>query len=33
MSTHDFLSIRDFTPQQIRRFLDLARQIKAIPAA
>ena len=33
MSTHDFLSIRDFSPQQIRRFLDLARQIKAIPSA
>src|SRR5437868_2018995 len=33
MSTHDFLSIRDFSPQQIRRFLELARQIKAIPSA
>jgi ornithine carbamoyltransferase len=29
----DFLSIRDFTPQQIRHFIDLARQIKAIPGA
>jgi ornithine carbamoyltransferase len=29
----DFLSIRDFSPQQIRRFLDLGRRIKAIPAA
>ncbi len=33
MNAHDFLSIRDFTPQQIRRFIDLARQIKAIPGA
>jgi ornithine carbamoyltransferase len=29
----DFLSIRDFSPQQIQHFLDLAGQIKAIPAA
>jgi ornithine carbamoyltransferase len=29
----DFLSIRDFSPLQIQRFIDLARQIKAIPAA
>lgn len=29
----DFLSIRDFTPQQIRHFIDLGRQIKAIPGA
>jgi ornithine carbamoyltransferase len=33
MSTTDFLSIRDFLPQQIRHFIDLARQIKAIPGA
>jgi ornithine carbamoyltransferase len=33
MNAHDFLSIRDFTPQQMRRFIDLARQIKAIPGA
>ena len=33
MNASDFLSIRDFTPAQIHRFLDLARQIKAIPAA
>ena len=30
---NDFLSIKDFTPQQIRRFLDLARRIKTIPEA
>jgi ornithine carbamoyltransferase len=29
----DFLSLRDFTPQQIRGLLDLALQIKATPAA
>jgi ornithine carbamoyltransferase len=29
----DFLSIRDFSPQQIRRFLDLARELKARPSA
>jgi ornithine carbamoyltransferase len=33
MSASDFLSIRDFSPQQIQHFLDLARQIKAFPAA
>jgi ornithine carbamoyltransferase len=33
MKITDFLSIRDFTPQQIRHFLDLAVQIKAIPSA
>jgi ornithine carbamoyltransferase len=33
MSANDFLSIRDFSPVEIQRFLDLARQIKAIPAA
>lgn len=31
MTPSDFLSIKDFSPQQIRRFLDLARQIKARP--
>ena len=30
---NDFLSIKDFSPQQIRRFLELARRIKAIPEA
>jgi ornithine carbamoyltransferase len=30
---NDFLSIKDFTPQQIRRFLDLARRVKTIPEA
>ena len=30
---NDFLSIKDFTPQQIRRSLDLARRMKAIPEA
>ena len=30
---NDFLSIKDFTPQEIRRFLDLARRIKTIPEA
>jgi ornithine carbamoyltransferase len=29
----DFLSLRDFTPQQIMRLLDLARRMKAIPEA
>jgi ornithine carbamoyltransferase len=29
----DFLSIRDFSPQEIRRFLDLARDLKAKPSA
>src|SRR5436853_2429656 len=33
MRANDFLSIRDFSPGQIQRFLDLARQIKAIPGA
>jgi ornithine carbamoyltransferase len=33
MSATDFLSIRDFSPQQIRHLIDLARQIKAFPAA
>lgn len=33
MSATDFLSIRDFSPQQLRHLLDLARQIKSIPAA
>src|SRR5262245_6418976 len=31
--SNDFLSIRDFSPQEIRRFLDLARDIKAKPSA
>jgi ornithine carbamoyltransferase len=30
---HDFLSIRDFTPAQIKQLLHLAQQIKADPAA
>jgi ornithine carbamoyltransferase len=30
---NDFLSIKDFTPQEIRRFLDVARRIKTIPEA
>lgn len=30
---NDFLSIKDFTPQEIRRFLDVARRVKAIPEA
>jgi ornithine carbamoyltransferase len=29
--THDFLSIRDFTPQEIQHLLDLAGQIKTHP--
>jgi ornithine carbamoyltransferase len=33
MSSGDFLSIRDFSPQQIRRFLDLGLRVKATPAA
>src|SRR5689334_16837324 len=33
MRANDFLSIRDFSPGQIQRFLDAARQIKAIPGA
>ena len=31
MTPSDFLSIKDFSPQQIRHFLDLARHIKARP--
>ncbi len=31
MTPSDFLTIKDFSPQQIRNFLDLARQIKAKP--
>src|SRR5438309_8624144 len=33
MSSGDFLSIRDFSPQQIQRFLDLGLRVKATPAA
>jgi ornithine carbamoyltransferase len=33
MSAHDFLSIKDFSPEQIRHFLELACQIKAHPGA
>jgi len=33
MSPRDFLSIKDFSPQQIRHFIELGRQIKAIPVA
>ena len=33
MSSRDFLSIRDFSPQQIQRFLDLGLRVKATPAA
>ncbi|ABF40820.1 ornithine carbamoyltransferase [Candidatus Koribacter versatilis Ellin345] len=33
MFASDFLSIRDFTPQQIRHLLDLAMHIKAMPQA
>src|SRR5271168_3251292 len=33
METKDFLSIRDFSPQQIRRFLHGACQVKANPSA
>ena len=33
MNEKDFLSIRDFSPQEIRHLLILARQIKAHPAA
>ncbi|HXY48590.1 MAG TPA: ornithine carbamoyltransferase [Terriglobales bacterium] len=33
MKATDFLSIRDFTPQQIRHFLDLGLEMKAMPAA
>jgi ornithine carbamoyltransferase len=31
MTSHDFISIRDFSPQEIRRLLELARLIKASP--
>jgi ornithine carbamoyltransferase len=31
MTPSDFLSIKDFSPQRIRYFLDLARQTKARP--
>lgn len=31
MQINDFLSIRDFTPQQIRQLLDIARRIKQSP--
>jgi len=31
MAIKDFLSIRDFTPQQLRRFLHVATQLKAYP--
>jgi ornithine carbamoyltransferase len=30
---HDFLSLRDFTPGQIRELLDVAQQVKSHPAA
>src|SRR5208283_5691759 len=33
MTAKDFLSIRDFSPQQIRHFLHVACQIKADPSA
>lgn len=33
MFAYDFLSIRDFAPRQIRQLLNLAAQIKAMPAA
>jgi ornithine carbamoyltransferase len=33
MFAYDFLTIRDFSPQQIRQLLNLACQIKAMPAA
>ena len=33
MQRKDFLTIRDFSPQQIKRFLDVACQIKANPEA
>ncbi len=33
MGANDFLSIRDFTPQEIRRLLDLACHVKARPEA
>jgi ornithine carbamoyltransferase len=33
MGRHNFLSIRDFSPEEIRYLLDLAREIKAHPSA
>ena len=33
MASHDFLSIRDFSPEEIRYLLDLATEIKTHPAA
>ena len=33
MGRHNFLSIRDFSPEEIRYLLDLAREIKAHPTA
>ena len=33
MGQHNFLSIRDFTPEEIRYLLDLAREMKAHPSA
>lgn len=33
MGQHNFLSIRDYSPEDIRYFLDLAREIKAHPSA
>jgi ornithine carbamoyltransferase len=33
MSSTDFLSIKDFSPQEIRHFIDLACRIKRAPAA
>jgi len=32
MTSHDFLSIRDFSPEEIRHLLDLAAAVKARPA-
>jgi ornithine carbamoyltransferase len=33
MGRHNFLSIKDFSPEEIRYFLDLAREIKSHPSA
>jgi len=33
MIASDFLSIRDFSPEQIVHLLELARQVKTFPAA
>ena len=33
MSSPDFLSIRDFSPDEVRHLLDLSAQIKALPGA